>query len=50
MLRRFLVTLFAMLTLVGAAASITGCNTIEGAGKDVQRAGGAISGEANEHR
>ena len=50
MLKRFFVTLLTMLTLVGAAATITGCNTVEGAGKDVQQAGGAIRGEANEHR
>jgi len=50
MLKRFFVTLFTMLTLVGAAATFTGCNTMEGVGKDVQQAGGAIKGEANEHR
>jgi predicted small secreted protein len=38
MLNRFL--LLVALLLVGAA--VTGCNTIEGAGKDVKAAGGAV--------
>ena len=50
MLKRSFVMLLTMLTLVGAAATFSGCNTVEGAGKDIQKAGGAISGEANEHR
>lgn len=50
MFKRVFITLLALLSIVGAAATVTGCNTIAGAGKDVQRAGGAISDEANEHR
>jgi predicted small secreted protein len=50
MTKRLFVTLLTLLTLIGATASITGCNTMEGVGKDVQHAGGAIQGEANEHR
>jgi predicted small secreted protein len=50
MLNRLLATLLTVLTLVGAAATITGCNTMAGVGQDVQQAGGAIKGEANEHR
>jgi len=42
--------LLTMLTLIGAAATVTGCNTMAGVGQDVQQAGGAIKGEANEHR
>ena len=38
MLNRFL--LLVTLVLVGAA--VAGCNTIEGAGKDVKAAGGAV--------
>ena len=34
---------FALLTLAALAAlSLTACNTIEGAGKDVKAAGGAV--------
>jgi Predicted small secreted protein len=31
-------------------ATLTGCNTMEGAGKDIQQGGQAIKDEANEHR
>ena len=35
--------LAALLAITGlAVAALTGCNTIEGAGKDVKAAGGAI--------
>lgn len=30
--------------------SITACNTIAGAGKDIEKGGGAIKDEANEHK
>ncbi len=50
MFKRIFVTLLTLLSIVGAAATVIGCNTIEGAGKDVQQVGGAIEDEANEHR
>ncbi len=50
MFKRVFATLLTLLSIVGATAAVTGCNTIEGAGKDVQRAGTAIKDEANEHR
>jgi entericidin B len=50
MIKKMFVTLFTMLAVVGAAATVTGCNTMEGAGKDVQQAGGAISDEARENK
>jgi entericidin B len=34
--------LAALLTAVGFAVAVAGCNTIEGAGKDIKAAGGAI--------
>ncbi len=34
--------LAAILALVGLGIALAGCNTIEGAGKDVKAAGGAI--------
>lgn len=34
--------LIAMLALIGAAAFTTGCNTMEGAGKDVERVGEGV--------
>lgn len=36
--------IFALLTLLGLAA----CNTVEGAGQDIQGAGAAISDEARD--
>jgi len=50
MFKRVFMTLLTLLSIVGATATFTGCNTMEGAGKDIQRAGGAIKDEANEHR
>ena len=34
--------LFALVTIVGVALMATGCNTIEGAGKDIKAAGGGV--------
>ena len=34
--------LLALLTIVGVALMATGCNTIEGAGKDIKAAGGGV--------
>ncbi|MGA7178465.1 MAG: entericidin A/B family lipoprotein [Thiobacillaceae bacterium] len=50
MFKRVVVTLLTMLSIVGAAVTFTACNTMAGAGQDVQKAGGAIKDEANEHR
>ena len=36
-----------MLVLLGAVLSITGCNTIKGAGKDVENVGDAMKDAAN---
>lgn len=50
MIKRMFVTLLTMLAVVGAAATVTGCNTVEGAGKDIQKAGSEIQSEAREHK
>lgn len=50
MVKRILASLLATLFLAGAAATLTGCNTMEGAGKDIQKGGKAIKDEANQHR
>jgi entericidin B len=36
--------------ILGASFILAACNTIEGAGKDVEKAGGAIKEEAREHK
>ncbi len=37
-----LMKLAALLALAGIVVAVTACNTIEGAGKDIKAAGGAI--------
>lgn len=39
-----------LLALLGAVVALTGCNTIAGAGKDVQRAGEGIEDAAHDAR
>jgi predicted small secreted protein len=41
-----LTTLFLAVTM----AALTGCNTVEGAGKDIEKGGKAIKDEANENK
>jgi entericidin B len=48
MIRRILVPLLATLFLAGLFGTVAGCNTIEGAGKDIQQGGKAIGDEAKE--
>ena len=48
--KNFLTLLMAALFLVGTVATVTGCNTVEGAGKDIQQGGKSIKDEANEHK
>lgn len=50
MIKRIFMSLLATLFLAGAVATLTGCNTVEGAGKDIQQGGKAIKDEANEHK
>ena len=42
--------LFKVLLLVMIASSVTACNTVEGAGKDIKAGGSAIQNEAAEHK
>lgn len=49
MIRRLFALLLTSLFLAGTAASLTGCNTMEGAGKDIEKGGKAIKEEASEH-
>ena len=50
MIKKLFMLLLMTQFLVGAATTFTGCNTVEGAGKDIQQGGKAIKDEANEHR
>lgn len=43
--------IISLAVLVGAlAGSLTGCNTVEGAGKDLEKAGEEVQEEANDNR
>lgn len=41
-------TIFAILVLVGVIGSTAGCNTVEGMGRDLERAGEATSDTARD--
>ena len=40
--------ILAMLVLVGVLGSVAGCNTVDGMGKDMERAGAATSDTARD--
>ena len=50
MIRKLSASLLSALFLVGVLGSLAGCNTMEGAGKDIQAGGKAIKDEANEKK
>ncbi len=50
MFKRILATLLAGLFFAGLMGTISGCNTLEGAGKDIEQGGRAIKDEARERR
>lgn len=50
MIKRAFLLLLSTLFLAGTAAALTGCNTVEGAGKDIEQGGKAIKDEASEHK
>ncbi|MES2580743.1 MAG: entericidin A/B family lipoprotein [Pseudomonadota bacterium] len=50
MIKKTLTSLFFIMFLAGTAAVISGCNTVEGAGKDIEKGGEAIKDKANESK
>ena len=50
MIKKIFVSLLTTMFLAGALATLSGCNTMEGAGKDIQKGGEKIKDEANEHK
>ena len=48
MIREIVTPLLATLVLASLLGALSGCNTMEGAGKDIERAGKAINQEAKE--
>ncbi len=50
MIKKTFLSLLATLFFVGTIASLTACNTVAGAGKDIEQGGKAVKDEANEHK
>jgi len=50
MFKRITATLLATVFLAGSLGVLGGCNTVAGAGKDIEKGGKAIKDEANEKR
>ena len=48
MLKRLITSLLAAIFLAGSFGLLAGCNTIEGAGRDIEQGGNAIKNEARE--
>ena len=50
MIKKLFMLLLTTLSLTGTASVLIGCNTVEGAGKDIERGGQEIKEEAREHK
>ena len=50
MIKRIFAPLLAALFFVSFFGTLAGCNTVEGAGKDIEQGGKAIKNEAREQR
>ena len=50
MIRKLLATLLATIFVAGSLGTLAGCNTMAGAGQDIQQGGKALKDEANEQK
>jgi entericidin B len=50
MIKKLIAPLLMAMLIVGGFGAIAGCNTVEGAGKDIQQGGKAITDEAREQK
>lgn len=50
MFKKTFVLMLTTLFLASTVAALTSCNTVEGAGKDIEQGGKAIKDEASEHK
>ena len=50
MFRKIVAQVMAAAFMAGLFGSLAGCNTMEGAGKDIERGGAAIKDEARENK
>jgi predicted small secreted protein len=49
MIKRLLALILTTLFITSIATTMIACNTVEGAGKDIEKGGKAIKDEASEH-
>ena len=45
-----LLAILTALAVIGPLSALSGCNTVAGAGKDIERGGAAIKNEARENK
>jgi len=50
MIRKILASILALAFVGGTTLVLTGCNTMEGLGRDVEKGGDKIKTEAQEHK
>ena len=50
MMNKMLTSLLAALFLAGLFGTVAGCNTVAGAGQDIEQGGRALKNEANERK
>jgi len=50
MIKQFIVPLLTTIFLLSTFSMLSACNTVEGAGKDIERGGSKIKDEAREHK
>ena len=50
MIKKICASLFTTLFLAGIFGTLAGCNTMEGAGKDIERGGEKIQGSAERNK
>ncbi|MEO7729136.1 MAG: entericidin A/B family lipoprotein [Burkholderiales bacterium] len=50
MIRKFIASVIAATFFAGTFVTLAGCNTVEGAGKDIERGGAAMKDEAREQK
>ena len=50
MIKKTFASALVLLFMAGSFTALTGCNTMAGAGKDIEKGGAAIKNEANEHK
>lgn len=49
-MKKTIASLLSMLFLAGTFATLIGCNTMEGVGRDIEKGGSEIKEEAQEHK